>query len=70
MHEPQDAPSHVTYVVPVSRDGSGTVQGVVVRVTTGERVEFCGADAAARRLREMLTADMPEAEPVRGEGSA
>jgi len=52
-----DAHHLATYVVRVSLDASSRVNGVVVRVATGERFAFDSMDRMARLLREQVEID-------------
>ena len=52
--------AHATYVVRVSRDESGGIRGVVVRVASGQRLPFAGVGGAGPLLRELIGADLGE----------
>jgi hypothetical protein len=60
--------NYVSYVVRVSRDDAGAIHGVVVRVTTGERVGFHGLDGVGQLLRDMVAADISATEFHPGPG--
>jgi hypothetical protein len=47
----------VAFVVRVSRDGRGRIQGALIRVRTGEAAAFSRVQEGARALTDMLTSD-------------
>ena len=59
MGDHHDGPMHGSYVVRVSRDNTGNIRGVVVRVATGERLGFADIDHAVTLLRELIEKDFP-----------
>jgi hypothetical protein len=58
MHDGEDLHSHASYVVRVSRDDTGAIRGVVVRVATGQRLPFADASGAGPLLRELIEQDL------------
>jgi hypothetical protein len=58
MHYSEDVHAHASYVVRVSRDDTGAICGVVVRVATGQRLPFADASGAGPLLRELIELDL------------
>jgi hypothetical protein len=58
MVDRDDVHGHSTYVVRVSRDDTGSIRGVVVRVATGERLPFAGVNDAGPLLQKLIEADL------------
>jgi hypothetical protein len=55
------APRHATFVVRVSGSDPGQVSGVIICVSTGERVAFRGLHDAGAVLMRSIAKDMPRA---------
>lgn len=63
----------VSFVVRVTLDGRGEVNGVIERVATGAKEAFTGMEAIGRAIAQMLQRERalplagPEAPPSRGD---